>query len=81
VSGEYFYQSGGIQDVTIDSNGFEPLALKHVLNLRAGIDYRNLELAAYGNNVTDDEYFDFKKPTSIRWGPRSSWGLQLRYRW
>ena len=62
-------------------NFYEPLANEGVFDLRAGVDYGNLEFAVYANNAFDDQYVYVRTPTTFRWGGRDSWGVELHYKW
>ena len=61
VNANFSGQWGGKQDVTPP---YYPLADQRVVNFRAGVDYRNLELAIYGNNVTDDQFYVVRTATT-----------------
>jgi iron complex outermembrane receptor protein len=76
---KYHGQSGGLQDV---SPAPFRLDARNVTDLRVGVDLNAWELAAYVNNVFDDQFRDNQASGSQNWdvGLRS-FGLQLKYRW
>ena len=77
ISNAFYYgQSGGVQELTAATPDLDDYQL---LNLRLGFQIANFEVAAFANNVFDEEYVIFKSATTERLGQPRTTGLELRY--
>jgi iron complex outermembrane receptor protein len=66
---------GGVQEIEQT-----PALVDHQLvNGRIGIAGGNWELAAYSDNLFDEEYLVFIGPTARRWNTPRTYGVQFRY--
>jgi iron complex outermembrane receptor protein len=83
VNVTYNGQWGGIQD-TVLKGGPAPIPLFdfQLLNVRAGVNYKNYEIAAYANNATNFTYpLLFALNSLERFSLPRVYGVQLSYKW
>lgn len=76
---DYYAQWAGVQDVTTPVFDLDD---RQVSGVRVGLGKNSWEVAAYVDNVFDEEYYVLRQPTLYRWNnDRRSGGLRFRYRW
>lgn len=78
----YNAQWGGIQDTAVSGPALVNLADFQLANVRVGATYKNFELAAYANNVTNYTYHLLFALNSLeRISLPRVYGMQLSYKW
>lgn len=71
-------QWGGKQELTATSVDLDDYQL---VNLRAGIEFGDLRITAFANNVFDKIYFVAQAPTINRYSQPRVIGVEVGYRW
>jgi len=76
---------GGIQDpVNLATPTATPrvdLANFENVNIRVGVDYKKFELAAFGNNVTNETHPLLMANGNVRWSLPGVFGVEASYKW
>jgi hypothetical protein len=86
INVSYSGQRGGGQDTVTVATPFIPLSDFDVFGAQTGLNFKNLQLAVFVRNFTDEEVQVLKFtqagfPLSARWNKPRTYGLSATYRW
>ncbi len=86
VNLSYHAQWGGGQDAVTKTIPFNELSTINNLDVRAGVDYRQFELAFFVQNLTNEQvallkFEELGVPLASRFNEPRTYGVNLTYRW
>ncbi len=86
INFSYSGQRGGGQDTVTIATPYIPMSDFDIFGARAGVDFKNVQLALFVRNLTDQqvEALKFQQagyPLSVRYNKPRTFGGSISYRW